>query len=157
MKAEAVGEPGQRTFRLIVESGAASASMWLEKEQLSQLAVYIQEMIASLPSGAGGSESEAPEPQWSGGIASLDFKVGNLALGHDRSSNCFMIVAHDIEEQEDAATLSFWLTIRQGDGLAKEAMKVCAAGRPRCHLCGQPINPDGHMCPRANGHGPLVI
>jgi uncharacterized repeat protein (TIGR03847 family) len=156
VNAEAIGVPGQRTFRLVLESGAASASVWLEKEQLSQFAIYLQETIESLPDGSKVQEGQAPELQWNEGIATLDFKVGKLALGHDSASNCFLIVAHDVEDpEESAAALSFWLTLKQGEELAEEALKVCAAGRPRCFLCGQPINPEGHMCIRANGHAPL--
>jgi hypothetical protein len=29
---------------------------------------------------------------------------------------------------------------------------VAAAGRPRCELCGNPIGPEGHVCPALNGH-----
>ena len=153
---EAIGVPGQRTFRLTLASGAAAAILWLEKEQLYQLATYIREVVASLPSDAESQASEAPEPEWSGEIINLDFKVGKLALGHDKSTNCFLLITHEIEEGEgDTATLSFWLTRNQGEGLAEEALKVCAAGRPRCYLCGSPINPDEHMCPRSNGHATL--
>ena len=156
VNAEAIGVPGQRTFRLILESGAASASMWLEKEQLYQLAIYIQEIITSLASSSKATEGEPPEPQWSEGITTVDFKVGKLALGHDGSSNSFLLLAHDVEEPEEGtATLSFWLTLQQGEELSKEALEVCAAGRPQCHLCGQPMNSEGHMCPRTNGHAPL--
>ena len=153
---EAFGQPGQRTFRLFLESGAATASMWLEKEQLSELALYFQEISDSLSDDAKATEASSPEPEWSGGVTSLDFKVGRLALGHDSSSNCFLLVTHEIEAvDENEAILSFWVTLRQGADLAEEALKVCAAGRPRCFLCGQPINPDGHNCPRANGHAVL--
>jgi hypothetical protein len=31
-------------------------------------------------------------------------------------------------------------------------LRICASGRPPCFLCGLPINPEGHVCPRANGH-----
>ncbi len=156
INAEAMGVPGERTFRLVIESGAASASLWLEKEQLSQLAIHIERIVGSVSDSARQMDGEPPHPPWSGGITSVDFKVGKLALGHDSSSNSLLLLAHDIEEPEDGpATLSFWITLRQGDELAKEALKVCAAGRPRCFLCGQPINPDGHVCPRSNGHAPL--
>lgn len=154
---EAIGSPGQRTFRLTVASGAAAATLWLEKEQLYQLATYIREIVTTLPSGVGSETSETPEGEWTGGITSVDFKVGKLALGHDKASNSLFLLTHDVEEAEDdgPATLSFWLTLRQGDALAEEALKVCAAGRPRCHLCSGPINPEGHMCPRSNGHAAL--
>ena len=154
---EAVGSPGQRTFRVTATSGAATATLWLEKEQLYQLATYIREIVTALPSSVASERSESPESEWTGGITSLDFKVGKLALGHDKSSNCLFLLTHDVEEAEegDPVTLSFWLTLRQGNALAEEALKVCAAGRPRCHLCSGPINPEGHMCPRSNGHAAL--
>jgi uncharacterized repeat protein (TIGR03847 family) len=155
VSAEAIGEPGHRTFRLSLQSGAASASLWLEKEQLYQLAIYIREIIASSP-GSPPKEAEPADPPWSGGITSVDFKVGRMALGYDSSSNSFLFLAHDIEEpEENTATVSFRVTLGQGEALAREALEVCAAGRPLCHLCAQPIDPQGHVCPRANGHTPL--
>ena len=154
--AEAIGEPGHRTFRLILESGAASALVWLEKEQLYQLAIYVQEIIGTLSGESEVVEGEAPEPEWDGAITNLDFKVGKLALGHDSASNCFLVVAQDVEEPEEGVgTLSFWLTLSMAGELSKQALKVCAAGRPQCPLCEQPINPEGHVCPRSNGHAPL--
>ena len=157
IRAEALGEPGKRTFRLILESGAASAFLWLEKEQLYQLAIYIQGITASLSDEDKQETGSAPEGQWDGGITNVEFKVGKLALGHDGASKCYLFLVHDLEEDQEqsTATLSFWLTLGEGEELAQEALKVCAAGRPRCFLCSQPINPEGHMCPRANGHGPL--
>jgi len=35
---------------------------------------------------------------------------------------------------------------------AGRAASVVSAGRPPCPFCGQPLDPDGHLCPRANGH-----
>jgi uncharacterized repeat protein (TIGR03847 family) len=157
VKAEASGVPGKRTFRLLLEAGAATAALWLEKEQLYQLALHIHEIVATIPKEERGTMATPPEPQWSGGATSIEFKVGKLALGHDGSSGCFLFLAHDAEEEDQpVATLSFWLTLGQGEELVSEALKVCAAGRPQCFLCGQPINPEGHVCPRANGHVTLA-
>ena len=33
----------------------------------------------------------------------------------------------------------------------RRAMSVVSAGRAPCQFCGNPIDPDGHLCPRANG------
>ena len=32
------------------------------------------------------------------------------------------------------------------------AQRVVAAGRPPCPLCNLPLDPEGHICPRQNGH-----
>jgi len=37
-----------------------------------------------------------------------------------------------------------------------QALRLIGAGRPPCPLCGQPLDPQGHLCPRRNGHGPLL-
>ena len=156
VNAEAIGEPGERTFRLVLESGAASGCLWLEKEQLYQLATYIKEIVSAVSGSGKTTGGEVPEPRRSAEPSVVDFKVGSLSIAHDSSSNCLLLLAHDIEQTEESdATLSFWITLEQGDELAKESLKVCAAGRPRCFLCGQPINADGHTCPRANGHAPF--
>ena len=47
LRSEAVGEPGSRTFRILVESGSSSAVIWIEKEQLFQLALAIQQLLVA--------------------------------------------------------------------------------------------------------------
>jgi len=34
----------------------------------------------------------------------------------------------------------------------KRALALVAAGRPPCPFCGFPLDPGGHVCPRANGY-----
>jgi uncharacterized repeat protein (TIGR03847 family) len=46
----------------------------------------------------------------------------------------------------------FWASREQMLSLARHGALVCAAGRPRCPLCGNPIDPEGHRCPALNGH-----
>jgi len=42
------------------------------------------------------------------------------------------------------------------EAFALHAEAVVAAGRPLCPMCGQPLDPQGHLCPRRNGHGALL-
>ena len=151
------GQPGQRTFRMDLHSGSAFCSLWLEKEQLSQLGVYLRDFVAGLSAEEKGRDSQPNEPSWGGGEASIDFKAGQMFLSHDRESNSFYLQAHERETEEerpeeDAESVSFWITLNQASELSEESLRICAAGRPNCFLCGQPINSDGHVCPRANGH-----
>ena len=156
IKVEALGEPGHRKFRLLIESGAASACLWVEKEQVQQLAIYIQEVSETLGQTTGGSGQRLPEDTWAGEMKNVEFHVGRLALGHDSSTNSFLFLVHDVESAEDAAAdLSFWVNLDMALSLSKEAFEACAAGRPRCFLCGLPINSEGHMCVRSNGHQPF--
>lgn len=155
---EAFGEPGHRTFRLALRAGAVDCSIWLEKEQLFQLGIYLQEVIRSLSPEDRARESQPREPEWSGGGETIEFKVGQLLLNHDAAGNSFYLLAHEVAEpeaEEDSASVSFWITFVQAEALAEEALRICAAGRPRCFLCGLPIDAEGHVCPRANGHARL--
>ena len=154
LSAEALGEPGKRTFRVTVESGSSTATMWMEKEQLFQLALAIQQLIAALTDnemklGESPVEKEAP------GLTSLDFKVSKLVLGHDASKGMFIVEAHDLEEEDqDSATVRLWAGKEQLEEFAEHAFRVCSAGRPLCPLCGRPVNREGHQCIRVNGHRP---
>ena len=151
-RAEALGEPGQRTFRILVDTDSGSAMMWLEKEQLLQLALAIGQLQATLPEG-GDSARRGPvedEPQPS---LHLEFKVGKLVLGHEGHSDRFMIDAHDAESDDDEApAVRVWGKRAMLAAFAKESLRICAAGRPLCPLCGGPIDAAGHICPRSNGH-----
>ena len=160
VEAATFGQPGRRTFRLELHSGSAFCALWLEKEQLLQLGVYLRDYVAGLSAEEKEKESAPQEPGWLGGEASIDFKAGQMFLSHDRETNSFFMQAHEREsgeEQEEASgeeaeSVSFWMTLTQATALAEESLRICAAGRPTCFLCGQPINPEGHVCPRANGH-----
>ena len=148
---EALGEPGKRTFRVRADSGANSATISLEKEQLLQLAVAVQQLLATMPededaSGTPPQDREAPGP------TNLEFKVSKLVLGHDGRSGLFMVDAHDEEdEDEETSTVRVWASREQVKDFSEKAIRVCAAGRPLCPLCGRPLDPDGHRCPRVNG------
>ena len=158
IEVESFGEPGQRTFRLALEAGAARCSVWLEKEQFFQLGIYLQEVIGSLSSEERDRESLPREQEWSGEAATIEFTASQLLLNHDGPSNSFYLMAHEGNEPEsgeEPKSVSFWITVARATTLAEEALRICAAGRPRCFLCGLPINPEGHVCPRANGHTAL--
>ena len=84
-----------------------------------------------------------------------------MVLGHEGNSDRFVIDAYDagVEESEDAGpTVRLWGLRGQLRTFAAEALKVCAAGRPICPLCSEPVDSTGHKCARVNGHdvGPLT-
>jgi len=157
VKADALGEPGQRRFRLLLESSEAKACLWLEKNQLFQLSVVIQQILATLSS-EGPPETLPPSDASQGdqGKPSMEFNVGNMSLGHDPERDLFLIEAHRREDDEDGqAILGFWASGSQLKDLADEAQAVCAAGRPLCPLCSAPMGPEAHVCPKSNGHHSL--
>jgi uncharacterized repeat protein (TIGR03847 family) len=150
LRAESVGEPGKRTFRIVVDSASSSASIWLEKEQLFELALAIQQMVVALPK-APEPKGEPPADREADALTRLDFKVAKLVLGHDSGRGLFIIDAHDPEDGE-SATVRVWVSLDQATDFSREALNVCASGRPLCPLCARPIDPSGHRCARVNGH-----
>jgi uncharacterized repeat protein (TIGR03847 family) len=127
----------------------------LEKEQLFQLGLYLQDVVQSLSPEDRKRRGEPKAPEWAGREATIDFKAGQLLLSHDPETSSFYLLAYEREETEsahEAASVSFWITADQAESLAEETLQICAAGRPPCFLCGLPINPEGHVCPRSNGH-----
>jgi uncharacterized repeat protein (TIGR03847 family) len=56
-----------------------------------------------------------------------------------------------LESHPEAGRVRFWATREQMLSLARHGAVVCAAGRPQCPLCGNPIDPEGHRCPALNG------
>ena len=155
--AETFGEPGRRTFRLVLKAGAANISVWLEKELLLQLGVSLQEGMRRLSAEDRAATSSSTRPEWSGEEFSLEFKARQMMLKYETSGNAFYLEAQEGEEEErendrEGTSVSCGITISQSVTLAEEALRICAAGRPPCFLCGLPIDPGGHVCPRANGH-----
>ncbi|MFH1140435.1 MAG: DUF3090 family protein [Chloroflexota bacterium] len=159
LKAEAVGQPGSRRFRLAVAArSGGSAVLWLGKEQLFNLGVAIKRIIATVEERRRGRARRSAPPESlgdpsSGGGSSVEFQVGRMAIGYDEGAALYIIAGYDTESEEDAIpAVSLVATRDQMDSLADEAFAVCAAGRPHCPLCGAPMGPDPHVCPRHNGH-----
>lgn len=154
LQPEALGQPGGRTFRILVNSGSSSATIWLEKGELLQMALAVNQLVASAPELPDGSSTinlgsrEAPP------ATSMEFKLGKMVLGIEGTAMKFII---DVYEQDDEdgsdALLRIWGDKEQFMEFAENALKVVASGRPICPLCHQPIEPEGHKCARTNGHG----
>jgi len=58
----------------------------------------------------------------------------------------------DDEPDDDLDRLRVRLSPEATRAFIDRARRVVAAGRPPCPLCGQPLDPAGHLCPRHNGY-----
>jgi len=167
LTADAVGEPGQRTFYLQAASGADQVTLLVEKEQVRRLAESLQtwlpELAADRPEDPG--EAAAAEASELGLEAPLepDFRVGQLQLSYDGERDRVVIVATEYQaedadddplEQPEPLQVRLFVTRPQLRVLARHGSQVVARGRPLCPLCGNPLDPTGHICPAQNGHRP---
>jgi uncharacterized repeat protein (TIGR03847 family) len=144
--AGAIGEPGDREFRLEVVADGQVTAYLIEKLQVAALAEEAQNLLrergtmgAGLSIDPGDVAAETP----------LAFRVGGIQLALDDDSGLVTIVLHSIEEEDLPVTCE--LTLPQLDAFAREALAVVGSGRPACPRCGLAMDPDGHNCPRSNG------
>jgi len=168
-----VGPPGQRTFFLQARLGARVTSVALEKQQVSVLAERIDELLDDLLSSLEGEstvpvvppvalEDNAPLEQ----PIVEEFRAGTMTLSWDAADERVVVEVYPYTEEavvepgtpeEEIAEPEpeEILVVRLPPGLArafsKRAQAVVAAGRPPCPFCGGPMDPPGHLCPRANG------
>jgi uncharacterized repeat protein (TIGR03847 family) len=165
-----VGPPGERTFFLQARGGGRVVSVALEKVQVALLAEKLEELLGEaqrrfgvdLPDVVLGPSDNEPLDT----PLDEEFRVGTLGLAFDVDTATVVIEAiavgeeeaeDDDEEEDEEATadrdrLRVRLTPQATRAFIERAKKVVASGRPPCPLCGQPLDPKGHLCPRHNGY-----
>jgi uncharacterized repeat protein (TIGR03847 family) len=163
-----VGPPGQRTFLLQAREGRQLLTLKLEKGHVAELSRRLIDLLADLPIAVGtdvdASTLETP--------FEADFVVGGLSLTWDEVAERFVLVAEelvlvdvddddDLDDDEDdemptGAVARIGASPDQLAALAQAGEALVAAGREPCPLCGLPLDPRGHVCPRSNGHGPPI-
>jgi uncharacterized repeat protein (TIGR03847 family) len=87
------------------------------------------------------------------------FRAGTMTLSWDPTIDrvvieVFPLMESSDEEQEEADPEEVFLVrLEAGHARAfvRRAALVVEAGRPDCPFCGNPIDPEGHLCVRANG------
>ncbi len=169
-----VGDPGERTFFLQARQSGRVTSVALEKEQVSILAERMDELLDEVLRRTGGAaQVPAVAPVDLVDDAPLDqpideeFRVGALTLAWDADAERVVIEAHaraateeeqvealDDEVEDGPPVLRVRITGAQARAFAKRAQLVVSAGRPPCPFCGLPLDAEGHLCPRMNGHRP---
>jgi uncharacterized repeat protein (TIGR03847 family) len=175
--AGAVGQPGNRTFFLQAREGDRIVSVVLEKIQVNVLAEHLTQLLAEARA-RGTSLPEEPAP---GDIdtapledpAHIVFRVGTMTIVWDGDTESVVVEARAITEDDDvddddpdpdaveaamddeinddSDMIRVHLEPLKALAFAHRALEVVASGRPPCPFCGQPLNPEGHICARRNG------
>lgn len=158
--AGAIGEPGERAFYLQARKGGALVSVGVEKVQVAALAQRLEDLLEAVEA------PEAPAPPMDGGLEEPVvelFRVGAMALAWDASTRAVVIEAQTptedgeyVELPDDADEGPDLIRVRidapSARAFVARAEALIGAGRPACPFCGQPLDPQGHFCPRNNGH-----
>lgn len=172
-----VGAPGERTFFLQARDGARVVSVALEKVQVAVLAERLGALLDELDLRGIAPETDATvaafdvseAPSDNGGLdepLNEAFRAGSLTLGWDGGAERVLVEARaqdadgeaidpeedDEDDDEGPDLLRVRMTADAARSFVARATQVVAAGRPPCPLCGAPLDPQGHICPRRNGH-----
>ena len=142
------GEVGARLFLWQVREGRRLLIMKVEKQQLSALAGWIGSVIDELGRPGHLPDDLALEPEFE-----PDFAVGDIDLTVNVDAQ---VILASITSFDDADTAEITLTKEWAGALAIAITGLVEAGRAPCPLCGGPLDPRGHDCPRTNGHKPPV-
>lgn len=152
--AQALGLPGQRTFRVRAQAGGNHAWLWLEKEQLAALGRALSQLLAERAPRIGRTPSPAAEVD-EALRADIELQVARMGLDFHADTERVVLLADDREALERGETPAFRmeLTRAMAAALIERIPGIVAAGRPVCPLCGRPLDGDApHLCPRTNGH-----
>lgn len=169
--AGAVGPPGERVFYLQGRQADRLVTVLVEKQQIELLAASLVEILArtgkETGEGPGEEEMDLEDP------VLPEWRAGRLSIGYEEARDLVLLECEeyvegseeedddDEEDEEDEdqdvgglepGRIRFWASREQALALARHGAAVAAAGRPRCELCGNPLDPEGHVCPALNGH-----
>jgi uncharacterized repeat protein (TIGR03847 family) len=153
--AGAVGDPGERVFYLQGRRAEQLVTLLVEKQQVELLATSLVEILARTGKETGEGppeeEMELEEP------VLPEWRAGRLSIGYDEARDLVLLEAEELAQEEgepvdEPGKVRFWASREQALALARHGAAVAAAGRPRCELCGNPMDPEGHVCPALNGH-----
>lgn len=155
-----VGMPGERTFYLQAVDGRRNISVALEKGQLAILSERIVALFKELKIGkaADFKRKNRVIPQLATPF-SEEFRVTALSLTWNAQNEELIIEAQggdesEIVEDSDEGPPLLRVTLLMDAALifALDSFALIGAGRPPCQFCGAPLDPQGHVCPRANGY-----
>ena len=172
-----VGQPGERTFFLQAREGNRMTSVACEKQQVSVLAEHLDRVLDEvLRRSAGGADvppasSKASDTDPLDAPITEEFRVGTMTIAWDPSIDRIVIeLFSNVDVEEESTQEPPPATVEESDEIEADevfvvkitasyardfvarAQALVAAGRPSCPFCLQPIDPQGHICPRANGY-----
>jgi uncharacterized repeat protein (TIGR03847 family) len=169
--AAAIGEPGSRVFYLHARAGQQRVTVKCEKQQVTAIAQYLRRVLSDLP-----PPEDRPLPFELRDPGDQVFVLGPIGLGYDRGNDRLLVQLEELvpsaidddddddddtedegpdevvadEDLTDRGHIRLYMTRGQAAAFCEHADELVAAGRPNCQWCGNPIDPDGHPCPRMN-------
>ncbi|HEX9018502.1 MAG TPA: DUF3090 domain-containing protein [Anaerolineaceae bacterium] len=159
---DAIGQPGQRVFYIQGKTDDRVVTVIVEKVQIQTLALgvedFLKEILQRYPNlEPATSDYEETQMHIEPPVDPV-FRVGELGLAYDADSDLAVLVVREVQtaenegEAEEGSVVRFWCTRSQLYAMGRWGLELSGRGRPVCPYCGQPMDPEGHFCPKRNGH-----
>lgn len=151
-----VGQPGERAFFVQAKSGSRLVTVALEKAQVAALTQRLEMVVNDLRKNgiprhiSSETRDDAPLDL----PIEAEFEVGAISMAWDETQSLMIVELFEIapEEEEPENLLRVSLNLSECEAFVKRSKALIGAGRLPCPFCGIPIDPQGHLCPRANGY-----
>jgi len=148
-----VGPVGSRLFLIQCRQGETLLTLKVEKQQVSAMGELLARVVKDqqrpghLPDDQ--ALEEPTDPEWA---------VGTIGVSYDEAEDRVVLVIEElVAEGEVGAIARVSITREQAAAFTIQATRLVESGRPPCPLCGSPLDPSGHECPRTNGHSPPAV
>lgn len=142
------GEVGSRLFLLQARQERRLIVIKVEKTQLAALAQWLSGVALEL-----GRPAHLPEDLSLESEYEPDLVAGEISVALDETTRRIEVTIESLDEED---LVELHLSAEWAGALAIAITRLVEAGRPPCPLCGGPLDPSGHDCPRTNGHRPPV-
>jgi uncharacterized repeat protein (TIGR03847 family) len=140
-----IGEVGERLFLLQAREGRRLVVVKVEKDQVAILASWLARVVRAMSRPHALDVSVDLEPEYE-----VDLVAGEITVAIDEAAETIEVTIEPAEDPGDSLVVT--LSKEQAAAFAIRAVQLIEAGRPPCPLCGLPLDPRGHDCPRTNGH-----
>lgn len=157
---DAIGKPGQRVFYIQAWQEDRTVTLIVEKIQIQTLAIGVEQFLNEIKEryphlDEASSDFDETRMRIQPPVDPL-FRVGELGLAYDSDRDRLVLVAREVvteeQEQKENSVVRFWCTRAQMRAMTRWGLVVSGRGRPICPYCGEPMEPEGHFCPKRNGH-----
>lgn len=148
-----VGQVGDRLFLLQCRQGPTLLTLKMEKQQVAVVADYLARIVRDQETTDQAADDqgleEPADPAWA---------VGTIGVSYDEVDDRVVLVIEElVPDDETGAIARLSISREQAAAFARQATTLVESGRPPCPLCGSPLDPTGHECPRTNGHRPPAV
>ncbi|MDQ1502118.1 MAG: hypothetical protein QOI86_5458 [Actinomycetota bacterium] len=179
--AGAIGAPGARAFYIQAEKDGQVLSVLVEKQQVAILAERVRILLEQVATPIPGDDAPVPLTPDAGELRGDPvplFRAVAIGIGFDPSRQLVVLELHErplpdgddeddddddddddepddllpVADDEEGYLARLYFTVPQARAMAARGVSAVESGRPPCPLCGGPLDPAGHTCPRLNGH-----